>query len=411
MCNACWRRTPLPLHRRTASPTPPRAIPAGRSSHRIAAPAIFVTDSQLDFEDESLPIRFRSVIGDLNGSITDLGTDPERPMEVDLQGSVDGYAPVTLEGTARPLQDPPALDLELDFRGVDMSRLTPYSATYAGYEIERGSLNLTLQYALEDNRLQGDNELVIKQLRLGERVESDRALDLPLRLGIALLTDSNGVIDVSVPVSGDVNNPEFNLGSVITGAFVNLLTSMVTAPFRLLAGLAGSSEDLETVDFAAGSAELDRHGQQKLRDLAAAMQQRPAIKLVLTGQIDAATDHRSLQQQQLQQKLLDAGLSVSDINERSAAWEDAIAERYDALEPDPDPAGETPSILLQARRVLEQQPVSAQALAALARERAAASKRFLINEGGIAADRAVIEDIDPDSDADGFSGVEMAVST
>ncbi|QIB66750.1 DUF748 domain-containing protein [Kineobactrum salinum] len=273
----------------------------------IAAPAIFVSDSQLDFEDESLPIRFRSVIGGLNGTITDLGTDPGQPMKIDLQGSVDGYAPVTLDGTARPLQEPPALDLELNFRGVDMARLTPYSATYAGYEIERGSLDLTLQYALKDNRLQGDNELLIKQLKLGERVESDRALDLPLRLGIALLTDSSGVIDVTVPVSGDINNPEFNLGSVITGALVNLFTKMVTAPFRLLAGLVGSDEDLETVDFAAGSTELDNHGQQKLRDLAEAMQQRPAIKLVLTGQIDPDTDRRSLQQQRLQQELLDEG--------------------------------------------------------------------------------------------------------
>lgn len=387
------------------------------SPWRIAAPAIFIAGSQLDFEDESLPIRFRTVIGDLDGRITGLGTGPEDVMKVDLKGSVDGYAPVALTGTARPFQQPPALDLGLSFRGVDMSRLTPYSATYAGYAIERGTLNLALQYSLEDNRLRGDNQLVIEQLRLGEQVASDRALDLPLRLGIALLTDSNGVIDLAVPVSGDVNNPEFSLGSVIAGALGNLLTRTVTAPFRLLASLVGSSEDLRTIDFPAGSAELDSHGEQKLRDLAAAMQERPAIKLVLTGQVDHSRDRSSLQQQLLRQELLAEGLSAADISERSTAWETAIAERYAALvaeSADAEASGDTaaPSILSQARQVLAQQPVPAQTLAELAGDRAAASKRYLVNEGGVNADRAVIEQAaDPDPKTDSFSGVELAVST
>ena len=171
---------------------------------------------------------------------------------IGLKGSVDGYAPVTLVGTASPLQAPPALDLTLRFNGLDMARLTPYSGNYAGYAIKNGVMTVDLRYGLENNRLQGNNKIVINQLQLGERVESRDAIDLPLRLGIALLTDSNGVIDIAVPVSGDLNNPQFSLGSVIAGAFVNLLTKAITAPFALLATLVGSSEELDTVDFAAG---------------------------------------------------------------------------------------------------------------------------------------------------------------
>lgn len=380
---------------------------------QFSVPAIFIAGSALDFQDESLPIQFRTVIGDLDGTITNLNSDPAEALQVDLRGSVDGYAPVTLQGTANPLRSPPALDLGLNFRGLDMARLTPYSGTYAGYAIERGTLNAQLGYGLENNRLQGDNRIVINQLKLGDQVSSDKALDLPLRLGIALLTDSNGVIDLAVPVSGDVNNPKFSLGGVIAGAFVNLLSKAVTAPFTFLASLVGSSEDLRTVDFPAGGSDLDRHGQNKLRDLATAMQQRPGLNLVITGLIDPETDRASLQEQLLQAALLEQGLSAADINQRSEAWESAIRERYAALETDlsQDPEQPAPSLLQQARILRDQWPVPDSALQQLASERAASSKRFLVNEGEVDPERVVLAPPELEAEANTFSGVELSVDT
>lgn len=378
-------------------------------------PAIFVSDSTLDFLDESLPIRFRAVIGDLDGTLSNLSTRPGQALAVDLKGSVDGYAPVTLRGTASPLQSPPALDLTLHFRGLDMSRLTPYSGTYAGYAIEDGVMTADLQYALENDRLQGNNQIVIKQLQLGERVDSSKAMDLPLRLGIALLTDSNGVIDIAVPVSGDVNNPQFSLGSVIAGAFVNLLTKAVTAPFALLAKLVGSSEDLDTVDFAAGSSELDAHGQGKLRDLAAAMQQRPDLRLQITGRVERDSDRTQLQRQLFEAALLEAGLAAEDIRDRTRAWEDVISDLYGGLAPPPptgqetEPASEAPSVLQQARIIRDQWPVPEAALAQLAQQRAATARDILL-QAGIAELRLEITPVDNDEAAEPFSGVELAVT-
>ncbi len=80
--------------------------------------------------------------------------------KVDVRGSVDGYAPVALTGSTQPFLSPPDLDLILTFDGVDMALLTPYSGTYAGRAIERGLLNLHLEYKLEKGKLQGDNSVV-----------------------------------------------------------------------------------------------------------------------------------------------------------------------------------------------------------------------------------------------------------
>ncbi len=379
----------------------------------VELPAIFVSNSTVDFLDESLPIRFRTVVGDLDGTITDLSSRKGQPLAVDLKGSVDGYAPVTFSGTASPLQEPPSLDLRLRFRGLDMARLTPYSGTYAGYAIEDGVMTVDLRYGLENNRLQGDNQIVIDQLQLGERIESSKALDLPLRLGIALLTDSNGVIDLAVPVSGDVNNPQFSLGSVIAGAFVNLLTKAITAPFALLANLVGSSEDLDTVDFAAGSSELDDHGQGKLRDLAAAMQQRPELALQISGRLELDSDRTQLQRQLAHSALLDAGLSEQDIRDRTRAWEDVVKNLYaDIPAPEPtdaDADAEGPSVLQQARILRDQWPVPDEALTTLATQRATTTKYFLLN-AGIPAERLDVSASEEESNEKRFSGVELAIT-
>lgn len=390
--------------------------PAATTDWQVAVPSIEVNDSALDFMDESLPIRFRTVIGDLEGSISGFRLDPDARLEIDLTGAVDGYAPVTLQGHALPLRSPPDLQLALNFRGIDMARLTPYSGTYAGYAIERGTLTVDLDYRLEDRRLQGRNKVVISQLRLGERIDSERALDLPLRLGLALLTDSRGIIDLDVPVRGDLDNPQFSLGSVIAGAFVNLLRQAVTAPFRLLASLVGSEADLRQVDFAAGSTDIDEHGTGKLRELAEALQQRPALDLILTGQTSPVADARRLRELQLRATLVAEGLTEEDIDSRSEAWAATVAERHAALQAASDQTASQPgpeprklSNLARYRALRDAETLPETALRDLASERAASIKRFLVNEAQIAPERITIDA--PASGGEGASAVVMEVAT
>ncbi|MFV8816225.1 DUF748 domain-containing protein [Haliea sp. E17] len=372
---------------------------------RVQLPQILITGSELDFQDESLPIHFRTVIGDLNGEIAGIDSSPGASATIDLKGSVDGYAPVSLGGTAAPFAASPALDLELDFTGVDMATLTPYSGTYAGYAIERGLLTLNLHYSLENERLKGDNKVLIDQLRLGEKIDSDKALDLPLKLGLALLTDASGVIDLQVPVEGDVDSPEFDLSSVIVGAFVNLLTKAVTAPFNLLANLVGSEEDLQRMPFPVGSAEISPVTADRLAQLTEALQQRPQLTLVIKGRLNLAADRAKLREAALREQLLEAGLSGDDISDRSDAYLKAIDARYKALAAGEE---ELPNFRERYARVLEGIPIGDDTLLDLAQQRATATKAHVVNTLGLPADRAVIDQssrLKPEEEM--FSGVEL----
>ena len=371
----------------------------------VAVPLIRITDSEIDFMDESLPIQFRTVIGDINGDIKDISSNKGAKTAVDIKGSVDGYAPVKLVGTAQPLRSPPAIDLDLTFAGVDMALLSPYAGTYAGYAIERGVLNLDLKYSMEENRLKGNNKIVINQMKLGEKVESEKSLDLPLELALALLTDSNGVIDMEIPVSGDVNDPEFSVGSVVLGAFVNLLTKVITSPFTLLASLVDSEEDLQRLNFKSGSAELQASTREKLDNLGKALSQRPQLNLAITGRLQLQADRERLQKNLLQAELLADGLPESELSSKGPEWETAIAARYQAAAP-----GETNLTASEQYRKLAQDiPLPDTDLLELASARAVAVKSYLVNEAGLDPDRAAISKPDLDAKANLYSGAELDI--
>ncbi|MEH6586568.1 MAG: DUF748 domain-containing protein [Halioglobus sp.] len=375
---------------------------------QVHLPEIFISDSAIDFKDESLPIPFRAVVGDVNGEILNLSSNPGASAKVDIKGSVDGYAPVVLVGSAAPFSELPALDLNLSFTGVDLVMLTPYSGTYAGYAIERGLLNLDLGYSLQDNHLEGKNNIVIEQLKLGDKVASDKALDLPLGLAIALLTDLNGVIDLKVPVEGDVDNPEFAIGGVIASAVVNLITKAVTAPFTLLASLVGAEDDLQRIAFPAGSAELNEPAIAKLDQLYQALAQRPGLTLIVSGRLNMESDRGRLQRAQLEEQLLEQGIASEDISKRGPDYMAAVIERYQSLTG--DSSGQV-SFSEQLGAVRGSMQVSEQQLLDLVQARAVVIKEHMVNELGLSADRAVINQAALLEGENTYGGVELELDT
>ncbi|MBE9539388.1 MAG: DUF748 domain-containing protein [Proteobacteria bacterium] len=374
-------------------------------------PAIYFTDSQLYFRDESLPISFGTVIGELEGSITGLSSRPEGETIIDLKGSVDGYAPVVLAGTLSPFSATSAVDVGLSIDGIDLIRLTPYSGTYAGYAIDRGILNLDLHYSLADNRLKGDNSIVIEQPKLGEKIDSDKAVDLPLELALALLTDMNGVIDMNVPVSGDMDDPAFGLSSVIFSALVNIISKAITAPFALLANLVGSEEDMQRIPFSSGSSELNEAAISRLTQLSEALVQRPGLSLVLLGRLHPSADRERLQKNILEQELVATGLSILDVTSKGEQWAKAIQARYKQLGNTGGATQGGPEMPVheQYQQLVAGIAVSDKQLQVLAEERAVSVKRYLVNELQFPADRSAIELVAVDDEKNVFSGVELGV--
>jgi len=300
-----------------AVPPPPSSEAVSDSGKKADFPLVVerlsIEEANAEFADLSLTPQFGTRMHSLSGIVTGLSTDPATFAQVELDGKVDEFGSARVRGSIQPFKATEFTDLKLSFQNLEMTNLTPYSGKFAGRRIDSGRLSVDLEYKIKNRQLAGENKFVINKLKLGERVDSPDAMKLPLDLAIALLEDSNGIIDLDLPISGSLDDPKFSYGRIIWKAIVNVLTKLVTAPFRALGKLLGvSSEKLEAVTFDPGSSRLLPPEQEKLKMLAEAMAKRPALTLTLEPGFDPVADRRALQELAIRRQAADmAGLKVA----------------------------------------------------------------------------------------------------
>lgn len=266
--------------------------------------AVDIDNGSANFADFSLTPNFATAVQQLNGRIGTIDNRQAKPARIDIQGKVDRYAPVTIDGALNPFDPMASLDITTSFKRVELTTLTPYSGKFAGYRIRKGRLNLDLHYLITKGQLKAENKLLVEQLQLGDKVDSPDAVDLPLRLAIALLKDSQGRIAIELPVSGDLNSPQFSVMPIVWQTLRNLMARAAQAPFKFIGGLVsgGGSEDLSTVSFSPGSDELSADAQTALMKLAAALKERPALRLEIEGTSAQASDGPLIAEQRLERE-------------------------------------------------------------------------------------------------------------
>ena len=265
---------------------------------------IAINDGSANFADFSLTPNFATAVQQLNGQIGTIDSRQSKPATVDIKGKVDRYAPVTIKGAVNPFDPMASLDITTSFKRVELTTLTPYSGKFAGYRIRKGRLNLDLHYLITKGQLKAENKVVVEQLQLGERVDSPDATSLPLKLAIALLKDVDGKISIELPVTGDLNNPQFSVMPIVWQTLRNLIVKAAAAPFKMIGGLVsgGGSQDLGTVSFAPGSSELNKDAEGALIKLSQALKERPALRLEIEGVAAKSSDGPLLAEQRLERE-------------------------------------------------------------------------------------------------------------
>lgn len=261
----------------------------------VDARSILIEKGHLDFADLSLRPQFATEIHELNGSIVGFSTKEGARAQVQLEGRVDEFGMASIRGEIEPLNAKHFVDIAMLFKNVDMTNLTPYSGKFAGYSIASGKLSLDLHYLIEQSELKGDNQIILDRLTLGEKVESPDAPNIPLELALALLRDADGRIDIGLPVTGNLDDPQFSYGHLIWKALLNLFTKIVTSPFRALGAMfGGEKENLGTIDFEPGRALLLPPEREKVKVLSEALGKRPQLTLKIQGRFDPAADGAAL---------------------------------------------------------------------------------------------------------------------
>ena len=265
-----------------------------------------ITGGNVNFTDNFIQPNYHANLTGISGSIGTISSDNPQVATVELNGKVDDDAPLLISGSMNPLSTPVFLDIKGSANGIELTKLTPYAAKYAGYVIEKGKLSAQASYKIENQQLTAENEVRLDQLTFGERVDSPSATKLPVMLAVALLRDNQGRITINLPISGSLADPQFSVSSIIFKVFVNIITKAVTSPFALLGSMFGGGEELAYLEFNPGSAVLTPAATEKLDNLAKALKERTSLHLDITGRVDVKSDTEGVRHEMLENRLREA---------------------------------------------------------------------------------------------------------
>lgn len=298
--------------------TPPSQTTGEPTPIKIAK--LTLRGGTVDFSDHFIRPNYSAKLTQLGGQVSTLLSTSDTPADVGLRARLDDAAPLTITGKVNPFSKDLFVDLSVDFKDIDLNPMTPYAGKYAGYTIEKGKLTLNLKYLIANRLLKAENKVIIDQFTFGDSVKSADATGLPVKLAISLLKDRNGTINLDVPLSGSLDDPQFSVWGTIVQVLTNLIAKAATAPFALIGAVlgGGSGEEMNQIEFIYGRATLDDAAQEKVKKIGEALADRPALSLDISGYAEKEKDLDGLKRYRFErqlkaQKLNDEGKKEAEI--------------------------------------------------------------------------------------------------
>lgn len=258
-------------------------------ANQYTADSLLLTDGSVEFEDftPEKPFRYTLDRMDIRSSriTTAAGTaDFSASARLNKRGMLTS----TFKFDPRNFQN---VQATMDVKNLSLPDLDAYSRWYAAHPITSGLIDYQGATTIRNGVLESQNHLEADNLRFGKKVavHDTGIYILPLRLGAALLRDVHGKIDLDIPVTGNLNDPQFRPWPIVWKVLKNLVVKAAAAPVRLVSGLVGGKEDdgnVEEVRFAPLSAVLGKDQQRPLDALAALLKDKPELGAALVSVTD-----------------------------------------------------------------------------------------------------------------------------
>ena len=340
---------PAPVKPAVSPAPPPKTPPVQPASVKGSVPAampdirigrVDLNRGIIDFTDNFIKPNFSARMRNMTGSVTGLSSEEISRASVKLRGNLERGSDILIEGRINPLIRRQYVDIAMKFKEIELSPVTPYTSKYLGHPIMKGKLTFDVSYLVEDGKLNAGHKVFIDQLTLGDHVDSPEAIKAPVSLGVSLLKDRHGQINLDIPVTGSLDDPEFSVWPIVWQIIVNIFTKALTAPFALLASLGGGGEELSYIEFDPGSAEVNAAALAKLSSLAKALYEKPNVRMDIEGHVDPVPDREGLKKTILARKirerkldnLIEAGkpaVPVSKVSLAAGEYDKYLQQVYD----------------------------------------------------------------------------------
>ncbi|ALO36098.1 hypothetical protein CMT41_16190 [Colwellia sp. MT41] len=184
----------------------------------------FINESALNFTDFSVePIYQRTLFIDTFdiGALSNAKEKQAKPTPYTLVGRSNKYANFNLSGYLQPFATVPSYYIKGDFKEFSLPAISSYLKESTGLEVKTGRLNTALDITLIGDELAGNVVVLLEGLETGfvDSEEAGSLIDqgaLPLNMAMGMLKDSDGNVELDVPISGSTADPKFGLSSIVT---------------------------------------------------------------------------------------------------------------------------------------------------------------------------------------------------
>jgi len=370
---------------------------------------VLLDNFDFKFIDKNIKPHFSTRLNLSELRVTGLTSEDFKAADLKAEGKIDEYAPIKIEGSLNPLKEDLFLDITYSLSNMELSPLSPYTGKFIGRMIEKGKLSTDVVYKIDKKEINAQNRVLLDQFTLGQTVESEDALNLPVGLALALLKDRNGQINVELPISGRTDDPDFGIGKPLLSALTNLIVKAATSPFDLVSAVAGGGEELRYIEFEPALAAIDDAGSEKLNAIKKLMFERPVLKLEISGYVDLEADRTAMTDLIVARKIKQRNLKknspidIASIDAMVLSPEEyqkflkqeyaekilSDPEKKKTMKPLTDPSltpEEMESLIRQTITVTDAE------MRLLALERARQVKNSLLQDGSITADRLFLKE-------------------
>ena len=360
------------------STKPPEASPGTRHGKpsRIAIRRLDVAQGHIEFADATVTPAFTTAISDVTAEVRH-PTDTADRASLKLSGTLGDGVPLELSGWFTPFKRPLQFELQGKLRDYDVSRLNPYAEEYIKYRIRRGRVTTEGSYNYDAGNLATETEITLQHMELGEQVgdEFEKRVGMPLKQALALLENAEGEVRLSLPISGNVDSPEFRVESVVWTAVANAMLKVLTAPLRLigtiltLGGKIGEVR-IDPIAFLPGTLDPDPDAKDRLAKLADFLRNKPKVELELRGHA-TPLETEALKARRLREQ-------IEAVKDRTDAQ--ALTQLFLAAGGQESPAVPVPA-KAKEQYLLKRMGVTTEDLRKLAEDRARVIEQLLIREG------------------------------
>lgn len=195
-------------------------------------------------------------LNDLSLKVSSISNVSDTLADFEAQAKMGDYGKLIATGKFHAFS--PLENAKVDLTGEQIN-LLPFSGLVEQFidrQINSGLMSFESNVVLSNLQLNAQNQFRIDQLKLKraktnaedqDKAQQELKLGLPLNTALNLLRDNNDRIELRLPVSGSVNDPEFNLQPTIRKAlFKSIRTGVTTQVGPLLAlSVLGKARDFQ----------------------------------------------------------------------------------------------------------------------------------------------------------------------